>query len=70
MDHVRVVRQFKHFFAIGTGEEYALGAIKAVYDLIDNPEEIAKIGIEASAQFDRKTELPLCTHCIDLSKAE
>lgn len=31
-DHLGVVRQHKHFFAIGTGEEYALGAIKAVYD--------------------------------------
>lgn len=66
VDYVRVVRQHRHFFAIGTGEEYALGAIKSVYNLIDDPEEIAKIGVKAAAQFDRKTDLPLQTHCIDL----
>lgn len=66
VDYVRVVRQYKYFSAIGTGEEYALGAIKAVYDLITDPEEIVKIAIEAAAQFDRKTDLPLQTHCINL----
>lgn len=66
IDYARVVRHYLYFSALGSGEEYALGAIKAVYDLIDDPEEIAKIGIEAAAQFDRKTELPLCSHCIDL----
>jgi ATP-dependent HslUV protease, peptidase subunit HslV len=65
-DYLRTVRQHRHFFAIGNGAEYALGAIKAVYNLIDDAEKIAKIGIEAAAQFDRKTALPLCSHCIDL----
>lgn len=69
VDYVRVVRQHKLFFAIGTGEEYALGAIKAVYDLIDDPKEIAKIGVEAAAQFDKKTSLPLSMRFIDLSKS-
>ena len=69
-DYLRVVRQHKYFSAIGKGNEYALGAIKAVYDLIDDPEEIAKIGVEAAAQFDRNTDLPLHTHCIDLSNAK
>ena len=67
VDYLRVVREHRYFSAIGAGERYALGAIKAVYDLIADPEEIAKIGIEAAAQFDRNTDLPLCTYCIDLS---
>lgn len=66
IDYQRTVRQHLYFSAIGMGEEYALGAIKAVYDLIDDPEEIAKVGIEAAAQFDRKTDLALITHYIDL----
>lgn len=66
IDYTRVVRQYLYFSAIGIGEEYALGAIKAVYDMLEDPEEIAKIGVEAGAKFDRKTELPLITHCIDL----
>jgi ATP-dependent protease HslVU (ClpYQ) peptidase subunit len=66
IDYVRVVRQYLYFSALGTGAEYALGAIKAVYDLIDDPEEIAKVGIEAAAQFDRKTDLPINIQCINL----
>lgn len=66
IDYQRTVRQHKHFFATGTGEEYALGAIKAVYDLIEDPKEIAKIGVEAAAQFDRKTDLPIQIQCINL----
>ncbi len=68
VDYVRAVRQYKYFSAVGSGEEYALGAIKAVYDLIEDPEGIAKIGIEAAAQFDRQTDLPLQTRCIDLDQ--
>ncbi len=66
VEYSRVVRQYSKYSAIGTGEEYALGAINAVYDRIGDAEEIAKIGIEAAAQFDRKTGLPLYTRCIDL----
>ncbi|MCH9626289.1 MAG: hypothetical protein S4CHLAM123_14850 [Chlamydiales bacterium] len=66
VDYVRVVRQHKYFSAIGSGEEYALGAIKAVYESIDDPEEMAKTAIGAAAQFDSKTALPLQTCCIDL----
>ncbi|MDP1834323.1 MAG: hypothetical protein Q8K75_00190 [Chlamydiales bacterium] len=66
VDYLRVVRQYHSFSAIGTGEEYALGAIKALYSSLDDVEEIAKMGIEAAAQFDRKTALPLRVHCFDV----
>lgn len=66
VEHSRVVKQYSNYSAIGTGEEYALGAINAVYDMIEDAEEVAKIGVEAAAQFDRNTGLPLYTHCIDL----
>jgi ATP-dependent protease HslVU (ClpYQ) peptidase subunit len=66
IDYSRTVRQFSHFCAIGSGEEYALGAMRAVFDDLDDPFEIAKIGIEAAAEFDRKTALPLDALCIDL----
>lgn len=66
VDYLRVVRQYHRFSAIGTGEEYALGAIKALYNSLDDVEEIAKIGIEAAAQFDRKTALPLRVQCFNI----
>ncbi len=66
VDYARVVRHHLYFSAMGTGEDYALGAIKAVFDLIKDPEEIVKIGIKAAAQFDRKTDLPIQIQCINL----
>ena len=69
VEYSRMVRQYNKYSAIGTGEEYALGAIQAVYGMLSEAEEIAKIGIEAAAQFDRKTDLPLYTHCLELSSS-
>lgn len=58
IEYSRMVRQCAMFGAIGTGEEYALGAISAVYDKIDSSQEIALHGLEAAAEFDKKTSLP------------
>lgn len=59
VEYSRVVRQYFQYSAIGTGEEYALGAISSVYNSLDDVKQIAKIGIESAAQFDRKTSLPI-----------
>lgn len=67
IEYSRVVRQYNTYSAIGTGEEYALGAISAVYHMIEDPKEIASIGIESAIQFDQKTSFPIYTHCIDLT---
>jgi hypothetical protein len=40
--------------------------MSAIYDLFDDAEEIAKMGIAAAAEFDRKTDLPIFTRTIDL----
>ncbi|MFS8562827.1 MAG: hypothetical protein LVR00_00200 [Rhabdochlamydiaceae bacterium] len=68
VEYSRVVRQYSKFSAIGTGEEYALGAIQAIYDKIDDPQVIAQIGVEAAAQFDRKTDLPMYACCVELDR--
>jgi len=68
IEYSRAVRKYSQFSAIGSGEEYALGAIKSVYDRMEDPEEIAKIGIEAAAHFDQKSGLPIHICCIDLDK--
>lgn len=65
VEYSRVVRQYHKYTAIGTGEDYALGAISSVYNLLEDSEEIVKIGIEAAAQFDRKTETPIHLYSID-----
>jgi ATP-dependent HslUV protease, peptidase subunit HslV len=66
VDWMRNVRKYSQFAAIGTGDEYALGAMKAIYDSEDDPKIIVKKGIEAAAKFDKKTELPAFYHTIDL----
>lgn len=57
VEHSRVVRAYSKFSAIGTGEEYALGALHSLYDILENPEHIATLAIHAAAKFDRKTHL-------------
>lgn len=67
VDYLRTVRQFSQFSAIGSGEEYALGAIGAIYSILDDVAEMTKIGLEAAARFDKKTGGQLDTHMIDLN---
>ena len=70
MFEFREVHEFEKFWAIGSGKAYALGAMYAVYDLLAQPEEIAKVGIHASCEFDNTCELPMSLHVIDLKKEE
>jgi ATP-dependent protease HslVU (ClpYQ) peptidase subunit len=63
----RYVQEYSKFYAHGSGWEYALGAMFAVYD--DNrrtAENIAEIGTEAGAEFDDASSLPINCHALDL----
>ena len=65
----RSVQELTRFYAVGSGAEYALGAMFVAYD---NPEKsaeaIAKAGIEAAAEFDDSTGLPLIVHHVELQE--
>ena len=63
---LREVSQYKKFWAIGSGSEYALGAMYALYDRLDSAEDIAKAGVEAGAEFNSSSALPLSFYTIDL----
>lgn len=65
---LREVSEFNRFWAIGSGSEYALGAMFAVYDKLDSVEEIAKIGVEAGAEFNNATALPLTSYSVELQE--
>ena len=56
---MREVFEFKRFWAAGSGREYALGAMNALYDKLDSADAIARIGVEAGATFDKNSALPL-----------
>jgi ATP-dependent protease HslVU (ClpYQ) peptidase subunit len=55
---LRSVSEFTRFYAIGSGSDFALGAMRAVYDQVDDPAVIAQTGLEAAADFDDSTEAP------------
>ena len=65
---LREVSEYSKFWAIGSGSEFALGAMHALYDRLDSAEDIAKAGVEAGAEFNNASALPMSLHTIDLAK--
>jgi ATP-dependent protease HslVU (ClpYQ) peptidase subunit len=64
------VTEFSRFWSIGTGDEYALGAMYAVYDKLDDPRQIAKTAISAACEFDDSSGLPLICHTVKLKNTK
>lgn len=64
---LREVYEYRRFWAIGSGAEYALGAMYAIYEDSDDAEAIARVGIEAGAEFDTGSGLPLTARTFTLA---
>lgn len=63
----RYVQEFSKFYAYGSGNEYAVGAMYAVYnDENKSAEDIARIGIEVAAEFDDGSGLPMNCYTVKL----
>jgi ATP-dependent protease HslVU (ClpYQ) peptidase subunit len=65
---LREVCEYKKFWAIGSGSEYALGAMFAVYDIYDSVDKIAEAGVRAGAEFNNATAMPMTSYTVDLVK--
>ena len=65
---LREVCEYKKFWAIGSGAEYALGAMFAVYDRVDSAEEIARAGVMAGAEFNNASAMPMSCYTLELMK--
>lgn len=63
---LREVSEYSKFWAVGSGSEYALGAMYALYDRLDSAEDIARAGVEAGAEFNSSTALPMTYYTLDL----
>jgi ATP-dependent HslUV protease subunit HslV len=63
---LREVSEYKKFWAIGSGSEFALGAMFAVYDQYDTAEEIAAAGVKAGAEFNNASSMPMSSYVVDL----
>ena len=65
----RTVQEYRKFYAIGTGTDLALGAMYAAYDRPGlSAEQVARLAVEAAAEFDDGTGLPVVSHAIRLRR--
>jgi len=64
---LRTVTEYKTFTALGSGCDFAIGAMQAVYgDRSKSASDVAKIGIQVAAEFDDGTGLPMESYRIKL----
>ena len=66
---LREVTEYNKFWAIGSGAEYALGAMFAVFDKATSAEEVAQAGVAAGAEFNNASSMPLSSYVLDLQKS-
>jgi ATP-dependent protease HslVU (ClpYQ) peptidase subunit len=64
---IREVDQYTRFWAVGSGAEFALGAMHVAWDLLDDAEAIARAGVEAGACFDNASSLPMTSYSVELA---
>ena len=64
---LREVEQYSQFWAVGSGSEFALGAMFSVYDQFDSAQEIAKAGIQAGTTFDTASSMPMKCYSVEVS---
>lgn len=65
----RFVQEYSKFYANGSGAEYALGAMFAIYDSDLSAEEIAETGVRAGTEFDDGSAAPITSNSVKLKKA-
>jgi ATP-dependent HslUV protease subunit HslV len=61
---MREVFEYTRFWAIGSGREFAIGAMHAQYPKLRTAEAIARAGIDAGATFDRNSGLPMTLYTV------
>ena len=64
---MREVFEYTQFWAVGTGREFAIGAMFSLYDRLRSAEAVARAGIEAGATFDKNSGLPLTIYTMPLT---
>ena len=46
------VSEFRQFYAIGSGGDYAIGAVHALYNEVNDPADLAQRGVRAAIAYD------------------
>ncbi|MDP4177375.1 MAG: hypothetical protein Q8900_03425, partial [Bacillota bacterium] len=65
VDSYRYVEEYTKYSAYGSGYMFALGAMNVAYELNYTAEEIARFGLEASAEYDDGTDKPFHIYKIE-----
>ena len=66
----RTVQEFAKFYAFGSGGDVAMGAMYATYsDVRRSAEDIARLAIEAAAEFDDSTGPPVEVETVKLRRS-
>ena len=63
---MREVFEYNHFWAVGSGREFALGAMHSMYGRLRSAGAVAKAGIDAGTTFDKNSALPLTIYTLPL----
>ena len=64
---MREVFEFDKFWSIGSGRDFALGAMYAIYKGRKTAEDIARMGVMAGAEYDTGTGLPMNIATVELN---
>jgi ATP-dependent HslUV protease subunit HslV len=64
---MREVFEYTRFWAVGTGREFALGAMHSQYSRLRTAAAIAAAGIDAGATFDKNSGLPMTLYTLALT---
>jgi ATP-dependent protease HslVU (ClpYQ) peptidase subunit len=65
LDTLRSAERYRRFAAAGSGSSYALGAMYAAYEQGLPAEAIARLGVEAGAEFDEASLGPITLRRIE-----
>jgi len=65
---MREVFEYTQYWAIGSGHEFALGAMQYAYSRMDNAADIARAGVEAGIAFDKNSAAPITMYTVTLSQ--
>jgi ATP-dependent protease HslVU (ClpYQ) peptidase subunit len=65
---MREVFEYTRFWAVGSGREFALGAMHAEYTKLRTAAAIARVGITAGATFDRNSGLPMTLYTVPVKR--
>lgn len=65
---MREVFEYTQYWAIGSGHEFALGALHHTYTLYDSSEDIARAGVDAGIALDKNSGAPITLYNVKLQK--